>query len=149
MPSCGLSYILVTPLMKGQAWNVWRGTHTTRWPFSSLFFAKHSLTYFLKCHAAYQIFSRYLYSNEYAESCFGPIFEENLMVSKKMSTKSEKLPVRSACTRSLAGVYMTPRQLLHQAEFTPVPSHGSVFVYMISPQNVMSQRHEITSGVEP
>ena len=76
-------------------------------------------------------------------------FEENLMVSKKMSTKPEKLPVRSACTRSLAGVYMTPRQLLRQAEFTPVPSNGSVFVYMISPQNVMSHRQEITLGVEP
>ena len=66
-----------------------------------------------------------------------------------MSTKSEKLPVRGACTRSLGGVYMTPGQLLRQAEFTPVPSHGSVFVYMIPPQNVMSHRHEITSGVEP
>ena len=66
-----------------------------------------------------------------------------------MSTKSEKLLVRSACTRSLGGVYMTPGQLLRQAEFTPVPSHGSAFVYMIPPQNVMSHRHEITPGVEP
>ena len=66
-----------------------------------------------------------------------------------MSTKSEKLLVRSACTRGLGGVYMTPRQLLRQAEFTPVPSHGSVFVYMIPPQNVMSHHHEITPAVEP
>ena len=43
---------------------------------------------------------------------------------------------------------MTPGQLLRRAEFTPVPSHGSVFVYMIPPQNVMSHRHEITPGVE-
>ena len=28
----------VTPLMKGQAWNVWRGTQSTRWQFCSLFF---------------------------------------------------------------------------------------------------------------
>ena len=76
-------------------------------------------------------------------------FEENLMVFKKMSTKSEKLLVRSACTRSLGGVYMTPGQLLRQAEFTLVPSHGSGFVYVIPPENVMSHRHEITPGVEP
>ena len=44
---------------------------------------------------------------------------------------------------------MTPGQLLRQAEFTPVPSHDSVFVYMIPPQNVMSHWHEITPGVEP
>ena len=46
----------VTPLMKGQAWNVWRGTQSTRWQFCSLFFVEHSLTYFTKCHAAYQKF---------------------------------------------------------------------------------------------
>ena len=46
----------VTPLMKGQAWNVWRGTQSTRWQFCSLFFVEHSLTYFTKCHAAYQNF---------------------------------------------------------------------------------------------
>ena len=51
----------VTPLMKGQAWNVWRGTQSTRWQFCSLFFVEHFLTYFTKCHAAYQnFFSRYL-----------------------------------------------------------------------------------------
>ena len=35
------------------------------------------------------------------------------------------------------GVYMTPGQLALLSEFTPVPSHGSTFVYMIPPQNVM------------
>ena len=57
-------HTFVTPLMKSQAQNVWRGTHTTRWHFSSLFPVEHSLTYFLKCHAANQIFSRYLYNSE-------------------------------------------------------------------------------------
>ena len=38
-----LSLHTVTPLMKGQAWNVWRGTQSTRWQFCSLFFVEHSL----------------------------------------------------------------------------------------------------------
>jgi len=38
------------------------------------------------------------------------------------------------------GVYMTPRQLSPMSEFTLVPSHGSIFVYMIPPQNVMLVR---------
>ena len=37
----------------------------------------------------------------------------------------------------LGGVYMTPGRPSPQSEFTPVPSHGSIFVYMIPPQNVM------------
>ena len=35
---------------------------------------------------------------------------------------------------------MTPGRLPRQSEFTPVPSHGSTFVYMIPPQNVMPER---------
>ena len=35
---------------------------------------------------------------------------------------------------------MTPGRLSHQSEFTPVPSHGSTFVYMIPPQNVIPAR---------
>ena len=31
---------------------------------------------------------------------------------------------------------MTPGRHSRQREFTPVPSHGSIFVYMIPPQNV-------------
>ena len=38
------------------------------------------------------------------------------------------------------GVYMTPGRLSRQSEFTQVPSHGSTFVYMIPPQNVMPAR---------
>ena len=38
------------------------------------------------------------------------------------------------------GVYMAPGSLLPWSEFTPVPSHGSIFVYMIPPQNVMPVR---------
>ena len=40
----------------------------------------------------------------------------------------------------LAGVYMTLARLSPRSEFTPVPSHGSIFVYMIPPQNVMPAR---------
>ena len=35
---------------------------------------------------------------------------------------------------------MTPGRLSPRSEFTPVPSHGSIFVYMIPPQNVMPAR---------
>ena len=40
----------------------------------------------------------------------------------------------------LGDVYMTLGRLSPRSEFTPVPSHGSIFVYMIPPQNVMSVR---------
>ena len=40
----------------------------------------------------------------------------------------------------LGGVYWTPGRLSRRGEFTPVPSHSSTFVYMISPQNVMPAR---------
>ena len=35
---------------------------------------------------------------------------------------------------------MTPGRLSRRSEFTPVSSHGSTFVYMIPPQNVMPGR---------
>ena len=35
---------------------------------------------------------------------------------------------------------MTPGRLSPRREFTPVSSHGSIFVYMIPPQNVMPAR---------
>ena len=35
---------------------------------------------------------------------------------------------------------MTLGQLSPRSEFTPVPSYGSIFVYMIPPQNVMLAR---------
>ena len=35
---------------------------------------------------------------------------------------------------------MTPGRLSPRSEFTPVPSQGSIFVYMIPPQNVMLAR---------
>ena len=41
---------------------------------------------------------------------------------------------------NLGGVYMTPGRLSRRDEFTPVPSHGSTFVYMIPPQKVMPAR---------
>ena len=40
----------------------------------------------------------------------------------------------------LGAVYMTPGRLSRRSEFTLVPSHGSTFVYMIPPQNVMRAR---------
>ena len=42
---------------------------------------------------------------------------------------------------------MTPGQLSYRSEFTPVPSHGSTFVYMIPPQK--SPRREFTPLVVP
>ena len=42
--------------------------------------------------------------------------------------------------KTLGGVYMTPGQLSRRGEITPVPSHGSTFVYMITPQKVMPAR---------
>ena len=33
----------------------------------------------------------------------------------------------------LGGVYTTPGRLSPRSEFTPVTSHGSIFVYMIPP----------------
>ena len=43
---------------------------------------------------------------------------------------------------NLGGVYVTLGWLLPRSEFTPVPSHGSIFyfVYMIPPQNVLPAR---------
>ena len=35
---------------------------------------------------------------------------------------------------------MTPGRLSPRSEFTPVSSHGSIFVYMIPPQSVMPAR---------
>ena len=35
---------------------------------------------------------------------------------------------------------MTPGRLSRRSEFTPVPSHGSTFVYVIPPQNVVPAR---------
>ena len=44
------------------------------------------------------------------------------------------------CNLCLGGVYMTLGRLSPRSEFTPVPSHGSIFDYMITPQNVMLGR---------
>ena len=47
---------------------------------------------------------------------------------------------------------MTPGRLSRRSEFPPVPSHGSTFVYMIPPQNVIpaeSPRREFTPVVVP
>ena len=43
-------------------------------------------------------------------------------------------------TAGYVGVYMSPGRLSPRSEFTSVPSHGSIFVYMIPPQNVMEAR---------
>ena len=40
----------------------------------------------------------------------------------------------------LGGVYMTPGWLSPRSEYTPVPSHGSIFVLMVPPQIVMPAR---------
>ena len=41
---------------------------------------------------------------------------------------------------ALGSVYMISGRLSPRREFTPVPSYGSVFVYMIPTQNVMPAR---------
>ena len=41
---------------------------------------------------------------------------------------------------NLGGVYMIPARLSFRYEFTPVPSDGSVFVYMISAQILVPKR---------
>ena len=46
----------------------------------------------------------------------------------------------SRCFVYLGGVYMTRGRLSPRSEFTPVPSHGSIFVYMIPPRNVIPAR---------
>ena len=59
---------------------------------------------------------------------------------------------RYCTSTSLGGVYMTPGRLLPRSEFTPVPSHGSIFVYMIPPQISCwreSPRREFTSVLVP
>ena len=48
--------------------------------------------------------------------------------------------VTIAVSRQCISVYMTPGRLSPRSEFTPVPSHGSIFVYMIPPQNVIPAR---------
>ena len=53
----------------------------------------------------------------------------------------------------LGGVYMMPGRLLFRREFTPVLCLGSVFVYMIPPENVIlrvriSPREEIFMNEE-
>ena len=42
---------------------------------------------------------------------------------------------------------MTPGRLSLRSGFTPVPTHGSTFVYMIPPQNVTPAR--VTTVVVP
>ena len=65
------------------------------------------------------------------------------MVRKKAAVCGEERSVTSlktAAKETKGGVYMTPGRLSPRSEFTPVPSHGSIFVYMIPPQNVMPAR---------
>ena len=60
---------------------------------------------------------------------------------KKNMDKLEKNSLSTTTLlQFLGGVYMTPGRLSPRSEFTPVPSHGSIFVYMIPPQNVMPAR---------
>ena len=58
----------------------------------------------------------------------------------KMSTTTASMTRTAKKARVLGGVYMTPGRLSPRSEFTPVSSHGSIFVYMIPPQNVMPAR---------
>ena len=40
---------------------------------------------------------------------------------------------------------MTPGRLSLRREFTPVPSHGSTFFYMIPPQNACASHPDVSS----
>ena len=53
----------------------------------------------------------------------------------KFSLINVKEELNSKCV--LGGVYMISGRLSSRRKFTPVPSYGSVFVYMITTQNVM------------
>ena len=55
---CNDTNVLVTPLMKGQTRNDWRGAQTTTRHFCSLFFVEHSLTYSLKRHSLFTILEK-------------------------------------------------------------------------------------------
>ena len=50
------------------------------------------------------------------------------------------IPRKKTNETTLGGVNMTPGRLSPRSKFTPVPCHGSIFVYMISPQSVMPAR---------
>ena len=60
--------------------------------------------------------------------------------SKRVLTFAKMKLVRTRFGYNLGGVYMTPARLSPRSEFTPVLSHGSIFVYMIPPQNAMRAR---------
>ena len=49
-------------------------------------------------------------------------------------------PQRVCYVSFTGGVYMIPARLSFRYEFTPVPSCGSVFVYMIPAQNLVPER---------
>ena len=54
--------------------------------------------------------------------------------------QTKQYPKNSIPLSFLGAAYMTLRRLFAPSEFTPVPSHDSMFVYMIPPQNVMPIR---------
>ena len=71
-----------------------------------------------------------------------------------------KVQTTGACTINIAGITGMPKgvftwhrgQFSRRSEFTPVPSHGSTFVYMIPPQNVMPAwvtQARVHSGCSP
>ena len=64
--------------------------------------------------------------------------KERKKKKKKRKTSSHLLNIYFSGTDG--GVYMTPGRISRRDEFTPVPSHGSTFVYMIPPQKVMPAR---------
>ena len=78
---------------------------------------------FQKCPLS--VWERCLY---YREFSYSKIIEKRQGPTPGVSPR--EMPV-------LGGVYMTPGWLSPRSEFSPVPSHGSIFVYMVPPQNVM------------
>ena len=77
--------------------------------------------------------------------CFSSRGEEHNRWKKNIASSfpEQRLVIKPTVIKSprlLGGVYMISGRLSSRREFTPVPSYGSVFVYMIPTQNVMPAR---------
>ena len=68
--------------------------------------------------------------------------EESVQSKLQMAEFNKRFSrmTRTMLATNLGGVYMTPARLSFRYEFTPVPSCGSVFVYMTPPQNLTLER---------
>ena len=90
-----------------------------------------------------------LFLNSFIYSTYYQLFEADFDVFNKKMLKCIGLQRNTVVneppvgrTVKLGAVYMKPGRLSLRREFTPVPSFGSAFVYMMPPKNVMwSESH--------